>query len=275
MASAQTRYKKEKCKHWKYLEGTQGTARWNYSVGDADCSPQSLPGFRQEQTSVKDHQDPQPCTHVCSHQVWKLHWKLKERNFCSEKSPVLGKGLKTRTNFYDFFPPPKKFTFSLRFWVLLFFCWISENEALSYFFSVRDSWRSWKNRIFSPVQLWRLSYSLVGRIRTPWGLHISKPRYDFSSPLSTTPLSPFSGCRGSTGNCDTSGNTSWNSLSTAAGFSPNQTLHESKEFITFLPFTSLPAAPLPSRSSQYCSALRTGNTEQLWWCLLIFQGNCT
>lgn len=43
----------------------------------------------------------------------------------------------------------------------------------SYSSSVRDPWRSCKNRVFSPVQFWTLFYSLVGRTRTPCGLHIS------------------------------------------------------------------------------------------------------
>lgn len=193
----------------------------------------SIPHWFQAGTNLGERSQKSPVQHKCMQPSGMKITLSSKKGTSAQKNP-LERAWKQKNSifmvpFFFFFFPPKELDFfsellgCASFFLLNFRKW--KTWVSSYSFSVRHSWRSWKNRIFSPVQLW-VFYSLVGRIRTPRGL------VRFFPPTPTS-LSPFRGCRGSTGSCDTPLETH---PETARGFPSIKHPRQAENYSHFFPF---------------------------------------
>lgn len=166
--------------------------------------------FMQEQTTAKDHKDPQYSTDVCKLSVMKsLNTESWKKEICANRNPLpLETVWKTKHNkpnhFFWFFFPQELLQFSPRFWFAFLFSFAFQkmkNFNVFIFFSIKDSWRSYKNKIVSPVLFWTFSYSHQWKEQES---HMNsspsqKPAKDFPLSLVLLPLPhsfcfPFNGC---------------------------------------------------------------------------------
>lgn len=138
-----------------------------------------------------------------SHEIFK-HRKLKE--ICANRNPL---PLETvwkpnQTTFWVFFFPQELLQFSPWFWFVFLFSFAFQKMKdfnVFIFFSIKDSWRSYKNKIVSPVLFWTFSYShqwkeQESHMNSPSS---QKPAKGFPLSLALLPLPhhfcfPFNGC---------------------------------------------------------------------------------
>lgn len=156
--------------------------------------------FRQEQTTAKDHKDPQCSTDVCKLSVMKsLNTESWKKEICANRNPLpLETVWKTnQTFFWGFFFFPKNFYSFPHGFGLCFFSFAFQkmkNFNVFIFFSIKDSWRSYKNKIVSPVLFWTFSYSHQWKEQES---HMNSP--SSQKPAKGFPLPhpfcfPFNGC---------------------------------------------------------------------------------